>query len=158
MPVKQLLGNKLLNYGLRVAIETAKLSKDPSTKVGAVIMSKSGTLLSTGYNGFPRGMSDSPERYLDKEYKYRHVIHAEANAILNCVREGVSTIDSVLIVTHPPCVTCACKIKQAGISWVIYNNSSEEFKKRWSVSETVDMFKELNLPLSYFDGHGIVDV
>lgn len=79
-------------------------SKDPSTKVGAVIVSKDRRSISTGYNGFPPGMDDGERWYKDRDHKYPRVIHAEVNAILN------ATFDvrgAYLYCTHAPCVPCA---------------------------------------------------
>ena len=61
----------------------AKWSKDPSTKIGAVAIGDKGQVLSQGYNGFPRGIEDSPERLHIREEKYKYIVHAEMNCIFN---------------------------------------------------------------------------
>ena len=66
---------------LPTAKAIADLSKDPSTKVGAVALNDDGILLAVGYNGFPRGVGDSPERYAEKEVKYKLISHAEQTLV-----------------------------------------------------------------------------
>lgn len=95
----------------------ASWSKDPSTKVGAVAVNAKRQILSTGYNGFPRGFDDSPERYADREIKYKYVLHAEQNLISNAAANGVSLMDSsVYVVGMPPCSRCALELIQTDIS------------------------------------------
>lgn len=95
----------------------ARKSKDPSTKVGAFIVRPNHTVASLGWNGFPRGVKDTPERYADRAEKYPRVVHAELNAIL-MAREplhGYTIYVSPLYV----CTNCAGAIIQSGISKVI---------------------------------------
>lgn len=94
----------------------ASWSKDPSTKVGAAIVDAKRRILGTGYNGFPRGVCDSQERYSDRPTKYAMTVHAEANAILNAVREVEGAI---IYCTHAPCAECAKLIIQSGLSKVV---------------------------------------
>ena len=68
----------------------AEWSKDPSTKIGAVAIGDKGQVLSQGYNGFPRGIEDSPERLHIREEKYKYIVHAEMNCIFNASFNGVS--------------------------------------------------------------------
>jgi dCMP deaminase len=72
---------KLVDWALGMAVHVAKLSKDPSTKVGAVILDSKRRIVSGGYNGFPRGVEDSDERLNNRETKLRMTIHAERNAL-----------------------------------------------------------------------------
>ena len=75
-----------------VAILAAKRSKDPNTQVGACIVDKNNVILTTGYNGFPKGCSDD-EFPWDREgerTKYPFVVHAELNAILNASGKDIS--------------------------------------------------------------------
>ena len=78
-------------------------SKDPSTKVGCVVVGEDREIRSTGFNGFPRGIDDDPERLADREKKYPLICHAEENAIMHAARIGVSLKDSTAYVTWPPC-------------------------------------------------------
>ena len=107
-------------YFMGVAMSAAKRSKDPSTQVGACIVSPDNIILSTGYNGFPKGCSDD-EFPWDREgesTKYPFVVHAELNAILNC--NGKDLRKAKLYVALFPCNECAKAIIQAGIGEVIY--------------------------------------
>ena len=70
---------------LKLAHHVGQWSKDPSTKVGAVIVDAQRRVLGIGYNGFPRGVDDSPGRYHDRPTKLDMVVHAETNAIMNAV-------------------------------------------------------------------------
>ena len=98
-------------------------SKDPSTQVGAVIVSGEHRVVSIGYNGFPNGCSDD-EFPWDREgdfgaTKYPYVVHAELNAILNSKNDlrGCSIYVSLF-----PCNECAKAIIQSGISRIVYES------------------------------------
>lgn len=93
-------------------------SKDPGTKVGAVIVGVDNDQFSFGYNGFVRGADDSILSFADRETKLRNTVHAEMNAILNSSRNGMSTKKCKIYTTFPPCFNCALGIIQAGISAV----------------------------------------
>lgn len=103
---------------MTMAFSMALMSKDPRTKVGTVIVSQDGEVLSTGCNGFPRGIDDTVERYADKETKLKLIKHAEENAIINAARVGVSLKQSTLFVTLRPCASCIGTIIQAGIKHI----------------------------------------
>lgn len=109
-------------YFMGVALLAAQRSKDPSTQVGACIVDENNRILSTGYNGFPRGCSDDEfpwnRNESEGETKYPFVVHAELNAILNT--RGKSLAGSRVYVGLFPCNECAKAIIQAGISEVIY--------------------------------------
>jgi dCMP deaminase len=104
-------------------------SKDPSTKVGAVICDDKYRVISVGFNGLPRGMSDDPEILGDRELKLMGTIHAEENALLFANRP----LDGCTIFTYPlpPCGTCAAKIVQSGITRVVSMHPGEEHRERW---------------------------
>ena len=104
---------------MAMAIQVASWSKDPNTKVGAVIVDQKGRIVATGYNGFPTGVQDTEERYNDRDKKYAFVVHAELNAILNATQ---SLKNCILYVTLSPCRECAKAIIQAGIDTVIYGD------------------------------------
>jgi dCMP deaminase len=110
-------------YFMAMAQLTGMRSKDPSSQVGACIVSADHKILSMGYNGFPLGCSDDDfpwEREADDplDTKYPFVTHSELNAILNF--RGGSLDGSTLYVTLFPCNECAKAIIQAGIKEVIY--------------------------------------
>lgn len=104
-------------FFLGMADYVATASKDPSTKVGAVIVRPDRTVASVGFNGFARGVLDTPERYADREYKIATILHAEENAILSA-HEPVRG-HTLYVSGLPPCAMCAAKIAQAGIARVV---------------------------------------
>lgn len=110
------------DYFMGVALLAAERSKDPSTQVGACIVDEDNRILSTGYNGFPQGCSDEEfpwnRNENEGETKYKFVVHAELNAILNS--RGKSLVNSRLFVTLFPCHECAKAIIQTGVKEVIY--------------------------------------
>lgn len=95
-----------------LAKHVANWSKDPNTQVGAVIVNDLHQVLSIGYNGFPRGVQDTPSRYEERGCKHSFVVHAERNALDNAFTEvrGAS-----MYVTLFPCNECAKGIVQKGI-------------------------------------------
>ena len=110
-------------YFMGLAHLSAMRSKDPSTQVGAVIVSGELRVVSIGYNGFPNGCSDD-EFPWDREgdfgaTKYPYVVHAELNAILNSKNDlrGCSIYVSLF-----PCNECAKAIIQSGISRIVYES------------------------------------
>lgn len=92
-------------------------SKDPSTKVGAVIVRPDKTIASVGFNGFPKGVPDLPEWYADRDIKYKIVKHAEENAIL-FAQEDIKG-HTLYVYPLPPCSSCAGDIIQRGIKRVV---------------------------------------
>lgn len=126
-----MLNEKWVKRFINLAVEASDWSHDPSTKVGAVITDKNKNIKALGYNGFPRKIADTPERLNDRKLKYPMTVHAEANVIAACAREGIKTQDAILICTHYPCATCAGIIIQAGIATVIVKKPSENFLERW---------------------------
>ena len=109
-------------YFMGVAMLAARRSKDPSTQVGACIVSQDNIIFSSGYNGMPKGCSDDEfpwERSgAENETKYPYVVHAELNAILNA--NGRDLRGSKLYVALFPCNECAKAIIQSGVKEVVY--------------------------------------
>ena len=109
-------------YFMGVAMLAARRSKDPSTQVGACIVSADNIIISTGYNGMPKGCSDDAfpwERSgAENETKYPYVVHAELNAVLNA--NGRDLRGSKLYVALFPCNECAKAIIQSGIREIVY--------------------------------------
>lgn len=132
---------QLQEWALGMAEHVAKLSKDPSTKVGAVIFDDKRRIISAGYNGFARGVKDTFSRLHDRDTKYKLTLHAEANAILF----ATGALDgSTIVVTHPCCAQCAAQIIQAGIKHVVWPHPSREFLMRWkdNLTLSIDQFIE----------------
>lgn len=117
---------------LRLAREVASWSKDPTTGVGAVIVDNKQRVVSLGYNGFPRGMSDAPTLLEDRESKLALTIHAEENAMLFATRD----LDGCTVYTYPvpPCSNCAAKLVQDGVARVVTIQPDPEFETRWTKS------------------------
>jgi dCMP deaminase len=107
-------------YFMGVAKLAAHRSKDPSTQVGACIVSPENIIISTGYNGMPNGCSDDefPWGREGAETKYPYVVHAELNAILNA--NGRDLRGSRVYVALFPCNECAKAIIQSGVKEVVY--------------------------------------
>ena len=107
-------------YFMGVAMLAARRSKDPNTQVGACIVSQDNIIISTGYNGMPKGCSDDefPWGREGAETKYPYVVHAELNAILNA--SGRDLRGSRLFVALFPCNECAKAIIQSGVKEVLY--------------------------------------
>lgn len=114
---------------LRIAKEVASFSKDPSTKVGCVLV-RDRRIISTGFNGFPRGISDDLNRLIDRDQKYLYTVHAEANSIVTAALHGVSTEGCTAYVTFSPCCQCAAQLINAGIKSV-FVAASGEIPERW---------------------------
>lgn len=114
---------------LEMAQLVATWSKDPSTKVGSVIVDRDQRIVSTGYNGFARGVDDWQGHLENREEKLRRSIHAEANALLYARRDLTGC---TLYVTHPPCARCASMICQSGIKRVVAAAPDPSFAERWS--------------------------
>lgn len=101
---------------LQLAETVASWSKDPSRKIGSVIVDSQRRVLSLGYNGFPRGVVDKVERYQDRDTKLKFVCHAERNALDN---SPGSVEGATLYATLFPCNECVKSIIQRGITKVV---------------------------------------
>ncbi len=127
---------------LQLADCIANWSKDPSRGVGCVIVSDGKQIISTGFNGLPRGIEDRPER-LERPVKYDLVCHAEMNAIVQCARNGVSPIRCTLYSTFYPCIQCALAIIQSGVGTVVtYEVTSEDARWIESITKSRAVFEE----------------
>ena len=109
-------------YFMSVAYLAGMRSKDPSSQVGACIVSEDNKILSMGYNGFPKDCSDDEFPWArqgdELNTKYFYVVHSELNAILNY--RGGSLEGAKLYVTLFPCNECAKAIIQVGIAELVY--------------------------------------
>lgn len=115
---------------LRLALSFANsMSKDPNTRVGAVAVGPGREVLQVGFNGFPRGVADTPERLNDRDVKNRLTVHAERNVVCLAARRGISldgatlyltaTDDSGLVWGGSPCTACTIELIQAGIAEIV---------------------------------------
>jgi len=134
---------------LELAKQIASWSKDPSTKVGCVVVGPDREIRSTGFNGLPRGIKDSDERLNNREIKYPMICHAEENAIMHAARIGISLKECRAYVSWPPCTRCARSLIQAGITEVIYPESID-IPERWATdfNLSLNMFKEAKVKIN----------
>ena len=140
--------NKWDQRYLALAKEVSTWSKDPSTQVGAVTVGSKKEVLSQGFNGFPRGINDSDERYNNRDIKYKLVVHAEMNAIYNATYSGTSLDGATLYVYGLPiCSECAKGIIQVGIKKVVVEKSKELDNWNESVQLSQKMFDEAGVKL-----------
>jgi dCMP deaminase len=142
------MDNSIWHYRfLELAKNISSWSKDPSTKVGAVIFDSDKRIVSVGYNGFPKNISDDPEKYLNREIKYQMVIHAEINAILFAKRD----LNNCSIATWPfiSCSNCTSAIIQAGIKKIVSPKLPENLIERWgkSCDLSIEMYKQANVEI-----------
>ena len=126
----------LPRWAVGMAAHVAKLSKDPSTQVGAVIFDPKRRIVSAGYNGLARGVVDTAERLENRDIKYKMILHAEKNAILFAT---TSLDNCTIVVTHPCCAQCAAQIIQSGIKHVIWPKPEPEFFARWGEDYALSM-------------------
>lgn len=119
------------SHFLKLAIEHARMSKDPSTKVGAVLVGPNKEIRGAGFNGFPFGVADTMPRLMDRDWKLATIVHAEMNVIMACARVGIATNGCSLYVmgcdaignpawSGPPCRRCSAHVIQAGIAEVVH--------------------------------------
>lgn len=117
-------------------------SKDPSTQTGATFVAEDKSVISVGYNGFPRRLNDTPERYADRETKYSMIVHCEMNAMMAAKQ---SLVGSTLY-TWPflSCDRCCVHMIQAGIARAVAPKLPAHLEERWgtSVAKTKAMFEE----------------
>lgn len=128
-------------------------SKDPSTKVGAVIVNPTMEIVGTGYNGFPRGVEDRKDRLNDRTTKYALVVHAELNAIIQAGhRARGGTIYVWPPFGCPPCcASCAKAIIQSGIVRVV-GYSPDAPVERWTEDLAVarGMLEEAGIEMTFW--------
>jgi dCMP deaminase len=133
-----------------LAEQVSTWSKDPNTKVGAVIVGSKGQILTQGYNGFPRGIKDTTKRLNDRDTKLKFVVHAEMNAIFNATYSGVSLDGATLYVYGLPiCSECAKGIIQVGIKKVVIVSKFIESRPHWTESWklSAEMFREAGVTI-----------
>ena len=99
-----------------LAHNVSQWSKDLSTKVGAVAVSKHNSVMETGFNGIARGVQDLPER-LERPAKYIWTAHAEENLVTHAARRHLE--GSTVYVTHLCCATCARMLINAGVAKIV---------------------------------------
>lgn len=144
-------------YFMGIAILSSLRSKDPSTKVGACIVTPDKRIIGTGYNGFPSCKNGDADKELpwtkdsdnELENKYLYVVHAEPNAILNST---ASTRDCCMYLSWFPCAECTKIIIQSGINKIVYLHEHTTDRYRTSMEASKRMlnlagieFKKISL-------------
>ncbi|SDF82525.1 dCMP deaminase family protein [Thalassobaculum litoreum] len=139
-----------------VAQLIASWSKDSSTKVGAVIADPAHRIVSTGYNGLPRGLADDGARMTDRDVKLRLTLHAEHNAILFAQRD---LLGCTIYVTAHPCAHCAAQIVQTGIARVVFA-SSGSYEERWAadIQLAAELFGDTGVGVERADRSGLAEL
>lgn len=133
---------------MSIAFAHAKMSLDPSTKVGAII-TKGDRILSWGHNHIAGNIPHTVQMLENREWKYPRVIHAEVHAILDW-RDHMAGCH--MYVTHPPCQHCAAIIIESGIKEVFTNPATLEMVERWpNMSVAAEMFKEAEVIVNYLN-------
>jgi dCMP deaminase len=139
---------------MRQVYLNAEYSKDPRTKIGAVL-TLDDKIISTGFNGFPRKVKDLKSRYETRETKYKFICHAEANSVFCAARLGRATYGTHLYTQGIPCQECCKALIQAGVSKFIVHKQwpnltySEKWNDAVAISET--MMFEAGIELEIFD-------
>lgn len=134
--------------------EIAVNSPDPSTKVGCLIVDErlkglsDAGIISHGHNDFPDGVQNLNSRWENRELKYKIVVHAEVNAILNTDVKGKTAY-----VTHHPCSNCTAAMIQAGIRRIVTREPEPDFETRWEESMRISkmMCEEAGVELTLLD-------
>jgi dCMP deaminase len=132
---------------LKLAEHISSWSKDPSTKVGAVIATGN-IVVSHGYNGFPKNITDSEIHLNDRNEKYPRIIHAEVNSILNAKRDvsGYS-----IYCLEYPCPSCTAIIIQSGITRIVSYAPKKDFVDRWPSGISSDMLNNADVSILLYD-------
>lgn len=122
------------NHWIKHARLISKMSPCPRGKVGAVIVDESNNPVAMGFNGPPRRAPgklcniDSCDRTEQKVKSGTQIEigchHAEANALMNALRKGISVLNCKIFITTAPCLVCARLIHHSGITSVFYPKSS----------------------------------
>lgn len=146
----------------------ASKSKDPKTKIGAIIV-KDKRIISTGYNGIPIGVDEKDENRHQRPEKYKWYEHGERNAIYAAAKYGINTDGAILYTNALPCADCARGIIQSGIKDVYIHQQFNDLcistnREQWKGHDNVTftMFNEAGVKVycvdktlgckAYFDG------
>jgi dCMP deaminase len=141
------------NRFIALAQHIAEWSKDPSTKVGAVLVDADRRVVSMGYNGAPRGTAEPSEG--DREQKLMRTIHAEENALHFAHRDVAGC---TMYISRPPCAKCAAHMIQRGVKEVVYTYDGydyQDYMSRWKESfmEAVTMLAEAGVQIKGVTNH-----
>ena len=145
-------------YFMGIALFTSLRSKDPSSKVGAVIVNQKNRIIGTGYNGFVAGIDETDFSWeREGEWlntKYPFVVHAEANAILNSTTSEMENcrIYSTLF----PCNECAKKIAQKEIKEVVF--LSDKYRDQDFHAASIKIFRAAGITTRKLEMPSLADI
>ena len=131
---------------MKMTYPLAELSYAVRSKVGCVIVSPNGQIVSQGYNGMPCGMSNKCE-YLDNDGNMKtnaEVLHAESNAISKCAKFSSSTDEATMYVSLSPCIECSKLIVQSGIRRVVFGDW-------YRTTEGIKLLLKAGIKVDYLD-------
>lgn len=137
---------------LKLAEHYATWSKDESTKVGCVVVGRDKVVVSSGYNGLPRGADDNKSERMARPEKYFWFEHAERNAIFNAAKRGTALSGSTLYSTLCPCMDCARAVVQSGIKRVVTPEPDKtKYSQLWDTHfpKTIELFRECGVKLDF---------
>ncbi len=138
---------KAIKYFKLAHFTASTFSKDPSTKVGCVLLAPGSLqILSIGYNGFPRGVDETISKRWERPIKYSFVEHSERNCLYNACRSGTCTNNSIAITTLFPCCDCCRALIQAGVKTII-TQIPDYTNERWGTDFKISkiMLDEANV-------------
>lgn len=134
-----------------IAEAMSSRSKDPSTKVGAIIVDN-GNIVALGYNHIPSKIKFTMSQIENREWKYPRVIHAEVDAILKLGKQFVT--NAIMYCTHFPCDRCATMIVESGIKEIYTRKVPLDMIERWGASMKLasEILTEGGVFVNYLDG------
>lgn len=139
---------------MKMVYDWADLSKDPRTRIGAVIV-RDDVPISNGYNNFPRKVLDLEFRYNNREIKHQFIVHAERNSIFNAAKLGHKTDGATLYTQGIPCAECMQGVINAGIIKVICHSRWPNLKHdpKWVESSEIarTMMIEAGVELEWYN-------
>jgi dCMP deaminase len=145
---------------MEMARLVAHNSKDRSKQVGCVVVDSHNAVVSTGYNGFPRGVDDNREERHERPTKYLYTVHAEANAVADAARRGCSLLGTTAYVPWFPCAGCAGLLIQAGVKTLVCYKPVETqypLHSKWGpeFKAALVMLGEAHITVRYLEGQPI---
>jgi dCMP deaminase len=130
-------------YYLAIATAVASRATCDRKHVGAILV-KDKTILSTGYNGSPRGMKHCDEiGHMMEEGHCVRTTHAEANALVQAAKNGTPVEGSTIYTTASPCWQCMKLIINAGVRKIVFGELYRD-------ERITDFAKEANVELEHF--------
>lgn len=144
--------DKAIQYFKLAQYQADLFSKDPHTRVGAIFLRpESYQILTSGYNGFPRGITETKERW-ERPAKYDYVCHAETNCICNASRHGTPLEGCIAVVTLFPCKDCSKALIQVGVKTLVTKRPNFHDPKWGSDFRfSVQLFEESKMEIIYLD-------